>query len=95
MQFREPTNQEESPIKRERNLAEFANLLSEILNKSGDSTIVKLTLLGREKDHHYRRPGGIPAQWGEPDSSPSPDRADFCGRASAHRPPGPGHYHGG
>jgi hypothetical protein len=54
MQFREPTNPEESPIKKERNLAEFANLSSEILNRSRDSTIVKLVLLGRQREEGAR-----------------------------------------
>jgi hypothetical protein len=49
-QFRAPTNPEESPIKKERNVTEFTNLASGVLNKSRDSTLVRLKLLGREKE---------------------------------------------
>jgi hypothetical protein len=44
------TNPQESPIRKERNLVEFDNLSSEVPNKSRDSTLVKLKLLGREKE---------------------------------------------
>jgi len=50
IQFRAQTNPEESPIRKERNLAEFDNLSSEVPNKSRDSTLVKLKLPGREKE---------------------------------------------
>jgi hypothetical protein len=54
-QFRAPTNPEESPIKKVRNVAEFANLTSKVLNKSKDSTYGKLKLLGREHEEGARQ----------------------------------------
>ena len=50
IQFRAQTNPEESPIRKERNLVEFDNLSLEVPNKSRDSTLVKLKLMGREKE---------------------------------------------
>jgi hypothetical protein len=47
--FRSPTNPEKAS-KRNRNVSNFANLASKILNKSRDSTFSKLQLLGRENE---------------------------------------------
>jgi hypothetical protein len=48
VQFSIPTNPERSAIKKDRNIADFRNLTSKVLNKSRESTRAKLDLLGKQ-----------------------------------------------
>ncbi len=48
-----------------------------------------------QKDHHHRRPGGIPDGRHQPDPRESADRPDLRLRPAPHRAPGPGRHHGG
>src|SRR6185437_2456636 len=48
--FRIAADPEKSPIKRKHNLSDFDDVISNVLQKSRDSTFIKLKLLGKERE---------------------------------------------